>query len=78
MNNAAFWDATPYDFSKNPRFVGTYRFHHQGGGDTLLRMSVLTSATQRHIPEDDYSSARDIFIWREYESVSKKDSTSWN
>jgi hypothetical protein len=47
MNDVAFWDMTPYDSSKNRRFVETYRLRLQGteilslprspGGDMFLR-----------------------------------------
>jgi hypothetical protein len=30
MKNAVFWDVTPYGSSKNRRFGGTWRLHHQG------------------------------------------------
>jgi hypothetical protein len=30
MKNAVFWNVTPYGSSKNRRFGGPYRHHHEG------------------------------------------------
>jgi hypothetical protein len=30
MKSGVFWDVTPCSSSKNSRFGGTYRLHHQG------------------------------------------------
>jgi hypothetical protein len=41
MKNAIFWDDTPCGSSKNRRFGGMYRLHHQG--DKNLRTRSIVS-----------------------------------
>jgi hypothetical protein len=31
LENAGFWDVTPYGSCNNRRFAGAWRLHHQGG-----------------------------------------------
>jgi hypothetical protein len=67
IKNAASWYVTPCGSSKNGRFAGTYRLHHEGENNVhsslvlsvLVReeirsseKSVLTRVTLRRIPED--------------------------
>jgi hypothetical protein len=48
MKNAFFWDVTPCDSCKNPRFGGTYYLHYQGDKTGELETTLpVTSSLQR-------------------------------
>jgi hypothetical protein len=53
MKNAIFWEMTVCGYSKNRRFGGTYRLHHQGALESELVAVTLYAALVRARFKDD-------------------------